>query len=148
MPIRPIGGKPCSCVDPYHIESDIGGWEWTGIMIFPGIKQIIYNYIRVLWDETGVWGEFGAGSVNGRRSYSGFTMTPFTCSGYPMHRENRENGQKNFPVRENTGNMNILPKHMENAWNLVCSGCKFPDFKGKRYFEICSENLQKFVEAW
>ena len=64
MPIQPIGGKPCSCVDPYRIESDIGGWEWTSIMIFPGIKQIIYNYIRVLWDETGaggVWCGVGEG---------------------------------------------------------------------------------------
>ena len=31
-------------------------------------------------------------------------------AGYPLHRENRENGQK-IPVRENTGNLEILPKH-------------------------------------
>ena len=24
-------------------------------------------------------------------------------AGYPLHRENRENGQKEFPVRSNTG---------------------------------------------
>ena len=30
-------------------------------------------------------------------------------SGSPLHRENRENGQNKFPVRENTGNLEILP---------------------------------------
>ena len=51
---------------------------------------------------------------------------------------------KEIPVRENTGNLEILPKHRENTGNLVCSSCKFPDSKGKRYFEICSENLHFF----
>ena len=41
----------------------------------------------------------------------------------------------------NTGNLEILPKHRENTGNLVCSNYKFPDSKGKRYFEICRENL-------
>ena len=26
-------------------------------------------------------------------------------------------------------------------------GCKFPDSKGKRYFDICLENFQFFLEA-
>ena len=34
-------------------------------------------------------------------------------TGYPLHRENRENSKKEFPVRENTGNLEILPKHRE-----------------------------------
>ena len=46
--------------------------------------------------------------------------------GYPMHRGNRANGKKKIPVRENTGNLEILPKHREFGF---CSGCKFPDFK-------------------
>ena len=41
-----------------------------------------------------------------------------------------ESGKKS--VRENTGNLEILP----NTGNLVCSSCKFPDSKGKRYFRI------------
>ena len=44
---------------------------------------------------------------------------------------------KKIPVRENTGNLEILPKHRENTGNLVCSSWKFPDSKGKGYFEIC-----------
>ena len=37
-------------------------------------------------------------------------------AGYSLHRENRENrenGQKKFPVRDNTGNLEILLKHRE-----------------------------------
>ena len=47
-------------------------------------------------------------------------------AGSPRHRENRENGQKQIPVRENTG-------------NLVSSSCKLPDPKG-----ICRENFHFF----
>ena len=46
---------------------------------------------------------------------------------------------KKIPVRENTGNLEILPKHRENTGNLVC--CKFPDSKGKRYLIIWREIL-------
>ena len=49
-------------------------------------------------------------------------------------------------VRENTGNLEILPKHRENTGNLVCSSCKFPDSKGIRYFDICRENSQFYFE--
>ena len=45
--------------------------------------------------------------------------------------------QKKIPVRENTGIIEILPKHRENTGNLVCLSCKFLDSKGKRYFDIC-----------
>ena len=31
--------------------------------------------------------------------------------------------------------------------NLVCSSCKFPDSKGKRYFDICRKNSQLFL-SW
>ena len=53
--------------------------------------------------------------------------------------------QKNS-VRENTGNLEILPKHRENTGNLVCSRCKFPDSKRKTYFNICSENFLIFFK--
>ena len=46
------------------------------------------------------------------------------------NRENRENGQKKQLFRENSGNLEILPKHRENTGNFVCSSCKFPDSKG------------------
>ena len=66
-------------------------------------------------------------------------------SGYPLHRENRENGQKKSVI-ENTGNLEILPKHRENTGNLVCSSCKFPYSNGKRYFYICRENFNFFLK--
>ena len=66
-------------------------------------------------------------------------------TGYPLHRENRQNGQK-FPVKENTGTLEILPKRRENTGHLVCSSFKFPDSKGKRYFKICCDYLQIFFK--
>ena len=30
---------------------------------------------------------------------------------------------------------------------MVCSSYRFPDSKGKQYFDICRENSQSFVEA-
>ena len=48
---------------------------------------------------------------------------------------------KEIPVRENIGNLEILPTHREDTGNLVCSSCKFNDSKGKQYFNICSENV-------
>ena len=32
-------------------------------------------------------------------------------------------------------------KFCQNTGNLVCSSCKFPDSKGKRYFDFCHENV-------
>ena len=82
----------------------------------------------------------GSGPVRQVRSASrdtgktrSFLLYP---AGYPLHRENgknKENGLKTFPVRENIGNLESLPKQRENTGNLVCSNCKFPDSKGKRY---------------
>ena len=66
------------------------------------------------------------------------------CTGYPRH---RENGKKKSLFRENTGNLEILSKHREDTGNLVCSGCKFPDSKGKRCFDICRENFHFFGGA-
>ena len=43
---------------------------------------------------------------------------------------------KKIPVRENTGNLEMLPKLRENTGNFVCSSCKFPDSKGKGYCDI------------
>ena len=68
-------------------------------------------------------------------------------AGYPRHRENRENGRKKIPFRENTGNLEILPKHRENTGNYVFSSCKFPDPKGKGYCAIWRENFHFFPEA-
>ena len=36
----------------------------------------------------------------------------------------------------------FVEKHRENTGNLVCSSCKFPDSKGKRYFEfrVCNSH--------
>ena len=38
-------------------------------------------------------------------------------------------------------------KFCQNTGNLVCSSCKFPDSKSKRYFAICRENSQICFEA-
>ena len=38
-------------------------------------------------------------------------------SGNPLHRENRENVKKKISVKENTGNLDILPKHREFSLN-------------------------------
>ena len=85
-----------------------------------------------------------------------------------MHREN--GNKKNLSGKtqgiwkfcQNTGNLEILPKHREfgnfaktqgiwkfcqNTGNLVCSSSKFTDSKGKRYFDIYSENFHFFSEA-
>ena len=43
--------------------------------------------------------------------------------------------------KENTGNLEILPKHRENTGNFVCSSCKFPHSNGKGYCNICRENF-------
>ena len=65
-------------------------------------------------------------------------------TGYPLHRESRENGTKKFPDRENTGNLEIL---QNKTGNFVCLSCKITDSIGERNFNICSKNFQKFVEA-
>ena len=50
-------------------------------------------------------------------------------TGYPLHRENRGNGNKN-PVRENIGKLEILPKHREFGLLKL----KFPYSKGKKIY--------------
>ena len=54
-----------------------------------------------------------------------------TATGYPLNRENSENGQKKNPRR---GKHREFGNFAENTGNLVYSSCKFPDSKGKRYF--------------
>ena len=56
--------------------------------------------------------------------------------------------QNKIPVRENTGNLEMLPKHTENTQNLVCSSCHFPDPKGKRYLGIAAEISIFFRRIW
>ena len=64
------------------------------------------------------------------------------CPGYPLHRENRENGQQNSLSGKTQG----IWKFCQNTGNLVCSSCKFPDSNGKRYFYICRENFNFFLK--
>ena len=58
-------------------------------------------------------------------------------TGYPLHRENRENGQK----KSLSGKTRVIWKFCQNTGNLVYSSCKFHDSKNKRHFKICRENL-------
>ena len=46
-----------------------------------------------------------------------------------------------------SGKTQGILKFCQNTGNLVCSCCKFPDSKGKRYFDICHKNLPKNVNA-
>ena len=72
-----------------------------------------------------------------------FVFGPYIVGRVPTAQGKQGKWQKVFPVRENTGNLEILPKHRENTGNLVCSSCKLPDFKGKRYFEICRKKISQ-----
>ena len=49
---------------------------------------------------------------------------------------------KMSPKKSLTGKTQGILKFGQNTENLVCSSCKFPDPKGKRYFDICRENSQ------
>ena len=70
---------------------------------------------------------------------------------YPRHRENRENGNKKIPVRENTGNLEILRKHRETQgiWcaqvvnSLILKVQNISVFAAK--ISIFSEDLDKAV---
>ena len=46
------------------------------------------------------------------------SLVNLDLTGYLLQRESRENSQKRILVRENTGNLDILPKHGENTGNL------------------------------
>ena len=70
-----------------------------------------------------------------------FLENNWAKTGYPQHRENRENGPKKILIRENTGNLEILSKHRE----VCCLSCKFSDPKGKGYCDICRENSHFFI---
>ena len=59
----------------------------------------------------------------------------------------RKQGKWPKYCQENTGNLEMLAKHRENTENLVCSSFKFPDSKGRRYFDTCRKNFQISFEA-
>ena len=67
-----------------------------------------------------------------------------SCTGYPRHRENRENGQK----KSLSGKTQGIWKFCQNSGNFVCSSCKLPDSKGKGYCDICLENFHFFPRSW
>ena len=78
-------------------------------------------------------------------------ITNMICDRVPTAQGKQGKWPTRFPVRENTGNLEILPKHREfwfaQVVILVCSSCKFPDSEGKRYFSICSKNFQFFLNV-
>ena len=51
---------------------------------------------------------------------------------------------KKVPVRDNTGNLESLPKHEENTGNFICSCCNFLGSNGKEYCDICHNNFHVF----
>ena len=56
-----------------------------------------------------------------------------------------QNGKKN--KKSLSGKTQEISKFCQKTGNLVCSSCKFPDSKGKRYIYICRENSQFIFEA-
>ena len=57
---------------------------------------------------------------------------------------------KKIPVRENTGNLEMLSKHREfclNTRNFVSSSCKCSDSKSKGYCDSCRKKIHFFPEA-
>ena len=78
-------------------------------------------------------GEPHFSAMSGENSHTrGFCLifTDITGSGYPLHRENRENGKKKKSL---SGKTQGIWTFCENTGNLVCSSCKFPDSKGKKF---------------
>ena len=78
--------------------------------------------------------------TSGQASQQVRCATDYSKAGYPL---NRENGQKHSLSGKTQG----IRKFCQNTGNLVCSSCKFPDSKGKQYFDICRENCQIVFEA-
>ena len=63
-------------------------------------------------------------------------------TGYPLHRENRENGK----INSLSGKTRGIWKFCQNTGNFVCSSSKFLDSKDAGCCDICRE-LFKFVEV-
>ena len=63
-------------------------------------------------------------------------------TGCPLHRENKENGRRKFPLMENREIGNFVQTH----GNMVCSSCKFSDSIGKIYFHIFHKKFLFFYK--
>ena len=46
-----------------------------------------------------------------------------------------------IPVREDTGTLEILPKHRKSSGNLVCSSSKYLDFKDAGHCYFCCKTF-------
>ena len=66
-------------------------------------------------------------------------------AGYPLHRENRENGPK-IPCQRKHREFGNFAK-TQGKHREFRSICKFPDSNGKRYFDIRPENFQICCKA-
>ena len=55
---------------------------------------------------------------------------------------------KKFPVRENTGNLELLLKHRENTGNLVLQIVHSRFSEVNRYFDICCKNFHFLGGSW
>ena len=80
-------------------------------------------------------------------------MVPSVINRVPTAQGKQGKWPKKIPVRENTGNLEILSKHRENrefcqsTGNFVSSSCKCSDSKSKGYCDICHQNIIFFPEA-
>ena len=64
-------------------------------------------------------------------------------AGSLLHRETKQIGQ----TKSLSGKTQGILKFCQNTGNFVYSSCKFPDSKGKRYYDNCCENLPKNIET-
>ena len=61
-------------------------------------------------------------------------------AGSPLHREKRENGQKNSLSAKTQG----IWKFCQMTGNFVCPSCKFPDSKDSGYCDIFHKIFRLF----
>ena len=113
----------------------------------PYIRETVHSALN-LWCLSGypLSQLLGGAAVSSHCYQLGLTAAPpssWDMAGYPLHRENRENG----PTISLSGKTQGIWKFCQNTGNFICSSCKISDSKVKRYFCICRENFPIFVET-
>ena len=68
------------------------------------------------------------------------------CNSVPTAQGKQGKSPKKIPCQGKHREFGNLSKIQGKHGNLVCSSCKLPDSKGKRYFDICHENFQIFLK--
>ena len=116
------------------------------------LKTTIYHSITPIFPSVGGGGGFIGYNLHIQQQVAAYVLyldaKPRVSLGrVPTAQGKQGKWPKKIPVRKNTGNLEILPKHKEKTGNFVCLNCKCPDAKGKGYCDICRENFHFFPEA-